>query len=209
MYHARVEMKEEASARARNTICQRQKGRMSLMLKTWRISPPGAAEGPSVPPTSPLFLARFWGVLTLPGGGGQHLNGLLPLPFPGLRHGGQDNARWQLPLFFVGRHEAGLELCLQRPAQDLDAADWDCTLLITLLLLLSQNWKLTCSLLHTDMSFFPFSFYQPITGNACVCVCVCMRVHACVHARAHAHVMKWAYILMPSKALRALIRQAP
>ena len=179
-------MKEEASARARNASCQRQKGRMSMMLKKGRISPPGAGEGPSVPPTSPLFLARFWGVLTLPGGGRQHLNGLLPLPFPGLRHGGQDNASRQLPLFFVGRHEAGLELRLQRPAQDLEAANWDCTLLITLPLLLSQNWKLTCSLLHADLSLSFFSFY-PITCNACVCVCV----YVCVCVR----VMKWAYIL--------------
>ena len=44
-------------------------------------------------------------------------------------------------------------------------------------------------LLHTDMSFSFFSFYQPITSNSyicsvcvCVCMCVCVCVRACVRA---------------------------
>ena len=50
-------------------------------------------------------------------------------------------------------------------------------------LLLSQNWKPTSSLLHTDLSFSFFSFYQPIISNACICsVCVCVCVCACVRA---------------------------
>ena len=36
------------------------------------------------------------------------------------------------------------------------------------------------------MSFFPFSFYQPITGNACVCVCVHARACLCACACARA-----------------------
>ena len=45
-------------------------------------------------------------------------------------------------------------------------------------LLLSQNWKPTSALLHTELSFSFFSFYQPITSNACIyifVVCVISR----------------------------------
>ena len=63
---------------------------------------------------------------------------------------------------------------------------WSGTLLLSLSgilphsLLLSQNWKNTFSLLHTDLLFSFFSFYQPITSNACICsVCVC--VFVCVY----------------------------
>ena len=48
---------------------------------------------------------------------------------------------------------------------------------------LSQNWKPTFSLVHTDLWFSFFSFCQPNTSNACicsVCVCVCVCVFVCV-----------------------------
>ena len=67
-------------------------------------------------------------------------------------------------------------------------------------LLLSQNWKPTSSLLHTDLSFSFFSFYQPIISNACicsvcvcvcVCTCICVCMHVCVHAGVYMHVCVW------------------
>ena len=39
-------------------------------------------------------------------------------------------------------------------------------------LLLNQNWKPTSALLHTELSFSFFSFYQPITSNACIYIFV-------------------------------------
>ena len=42
------------------------------------------------------------------------------------------------------------------------------------LLFLSWNWKPTFSLLHTDLLFSFFSFYQPVISNVCVSVCVCV-----------------------------------
>ena len=45
-------------------------------------------------------------------------------------------------------------------------------------LLLSKNWKLTSSLLHTDQSFSFFSICQCTTSNACMC---------------SVRVVKWAY----------------
>ena len=35
-------------------------------------------------------------------------------------------------------------------------------------LLGSENWKLISSHLHTDLSFSFFSFYEPVTSNACI-----------------------------------------
>ena len=54
-------------------------------------------------------------------------------------------------------------------------------------LLQSHNWKPTSSLLHTDLSFSFFCFYQTHDKYACVfavrvCVCVCVCLCVCVRA---------------------------